>query len=128
MQELLHNHSRSPRHAHPLPYVDPYRNTCNNFGPFPDIFNTSKVFSSRFFQSNPIDQILFLSIYNTPKSKFDHTFLSSQKSSNLTYLSSLKKFLPFLNLFQISSSSPHLLTSPKSPYQSPYKNLIHEAL
>jgi hypothetical protein len=74
MHELPHNHSRNPRHAHPLPCVSPYRNTCNNFRPFLDIFSTTKVFSSRFFSFNSFDQVLFLLIYNTPKSKSNHIF------------------------------------------------------
>jgi hypothetical protein len=73
MHELSQNHSRNPRHAHPLPYVGPYRNTCNNCGPFPDIFSTTKVFSSGFFSFSLLDQVLLLPIYNTPKSKSNHT-------------------------------------------------------
>ncbi len=72
--ELPHNHSRNPRHVHPFLCVAPYKNTCNNFGSFLDIHSTTKVFSSGFFRSSHSDQVLFLFIYNTPKSKFDHTF------------------------------------------------------
>jgi hypothetical protein len=75
MHELPHNHSENPRHAHPLPCVRPYRNTCNNFKPFLDIFNTAEVFSSGFFSFNLPDQVLLLPIYNTPKSKSNHIFL-----------------------------------------------------
>jgi hypothetical protein len=57
-----------------LSFVGPYKNTCNNSGPFLNILSIREVFSSGFFSFNPLDQILFLLIYNTPKSKSNHTF------------------------------------------------------
>jgi hypothetical protein len=83
--ELPHNHSTNPKHIHPLLCVGPYRNTCNNSRPFPDILNTMKVFLSWLFQSSPFNQFLFLYIYNTPKSKSHHTFQYYKKSSNLVF-------------------------------------------
>ncbi len=75
MHELSHNHCKNPRHVHPLPCVGPYRNTCNNYGPFPNILNTTEIFSSGFFSFSFRDQVLLLPIYNTPKSKSNDTFL-----------------------------------------------------
>jgi hypothetical protein len=82
MHELPHNHSKNPKHTHPLPCVGPYRNTCNNSKPFPDILSTAKVFSSKNFSFSLLDQVLLLLIYNTPKSKSksNHTFLVLLKS------------------------------------------------
>jgi hypothetical protein len=55
MHELPHNHSRNLRHAHLLPCVGPYKNTCNNIGPFPDILSTAKIFSLGFFSFSLLD-------------------------------------------------------------------------
>jgi hypothetical protein len=74
MHELSHNHSKNLRHTRLLPCVGPYKNTCNNFGPFIDILSTSEVFSSIFFSFSPLDQVLFLPIYNTPKIKIKPHF------------------------------------------------------
>jgi hypothetical protein len=73
--ELSHNHCKNPRHVHPLPCVNPYRNTCNNYGPLPNILNTTEIFLSGFFSFNFLNQVLLLPIYNTPKSKSNDTFL-----------------------------------------------------
>jgi hypothetical protein len=80
MHGLPHNHSKNPRHVHPFPCVGPYRNTCNKSKFFPDILSTSEVFSSRFFSFSPFDQVLLIPIYNTLKSKSNHTFLVLFKS------------------------------------------------
>ncbi len=128
MYELLHNHSKNTRHVHPLPCVGPYRNTCNNSGPFLNIFSTVKVFSSRFFQSSHFDQHVLLSIYNTPKSKFDHLFCPPESLAIQLIFPPHRTCLHFFNMHQISSSSFHLLASPKSPYQFLYTNLIHKVL
>jgi len=45
--ELSHNHSKNPRHGHPLPCVGPYKNTCNNSGPFFNILSTVEIFVVR---------------------------------------------------------------------------------
>ncbi len=74
MHELPHNHSRNPKHVHPLLCVSPYKNTCNNSRPFPDIFSTAEVFSSGFFSFTLLDRVLLLLIFNTPKSKSNHIF------------------------------------------------------
>ncbi len=118
MHELPHNHSINPIHVHPLPCVTPYKNTCNNFGPFLDILSTTKVFMSRFFSFNLLDQIQLLPIYNTPKSKSNHIFLVFPPC-----VGHLVSFLSHHSHAFISSSF-HLFASPKSPCQSLSKNLI----
>jgi hypothetical protein len=125
--ELPHNHSRNPRHAHPLPCVGPYRNTCNNSKPFPDILNIVEVLSSRFFRFSSFNQVLLLSIYNTQSLNPTHTFHSSRKSNNLTFLHHQKTPVHFFSLHQISSTSSHLLTSLKPFCQSSCRNMIHRA-
>ncbi len=130
MHELPHNHSKNPRHVHPLACVSPYRYTCNNSGPFPDILRTAQVFSSGFFSFNLLDQILLLPIYNTPKSKSNHTFQFSLQAQSLSFpiYHTIAPCLHFLSLPQISFSSSHLFASPKSPCQFPSRNLIHRSL
>jgi hypothetical protein len=125
MHELPHNHSRNPRHAHPLPLpcVGPNRNTCNNSRPFSDILSTTEVFSSWFFSCILLDQILLLPIYNTPKSKSNHIFLVLFCVGHLTSFLSYHNPLAFTSL-----ASYHLFASPKSPYQSPSKILIHRSI
>jgi hypothetical protein len=80
MHELPHNHSKNPKHAHPLPYVGPYKNTCNNSGPFPDILSTSKVFLSGFFSFSFLNQDLLLLIYNTQNQNQNQTTLFNHRS------------------------------------------------
>jgi len=80
--ELPHNHSKNPKHGHPLLCVGPYRNTCNNSRPFFDILSTTEVLSSRFFQSSSFNQVLLLSIYNNQSPNSTHSFHFSKKSSN----------------------------------------------
>ncbi len=125
MHELPHNHSRNPRHAHPLPCVNPYINTCNNFGPFPDILNTAEVFSSRFFSFRLFDQILLLPIYNTPKSKANHTLFFSlpYKPNHLTFLLSPHSPLPSLPQ-PASKPPPHLISlPPQNPFANPFPEI-----
>jgi len=77
--ELSHNHSRNPRNVHPFLCVGPYKNTCNNFGPFLDIHSTTEVFSSGFFQSSHSDQVLLLSI-TTPQNQNSTTLFNPLES------------------------------------------------
>jgi hypothetical protein len=121
MHELPHNHFRNPRHTYPLPCVSLYKNTCNNSGPLHDVLSIVEVFSSRFFQSNPSNQVLFLSIYNTPKSKSNHTFESYRKFGHLVSLSSHRTCLHFFRLHQISYSSYDFWLP-----QNPSTNLLPE--
>ncbi len=129
MHELPHNHSTNPKHVHPLLCVGPYRNTCNNSKPFLDIFITVEIFSLGFFSFSLLDEVWFLPIYNTPKSKSNHTFSPLFKSSHLTslFITPQPPCLHFLNLPQISSFSFHVFASPKSLCQSLSKNLIHRS-
>ncbi len=135
MHGLPHNHSKNPRHVHPFPCVGPYRNTCNKSKFFPDILSTSEVFSSRFFSFSPFDQVLLIPIYNTLKSKSNHTFLVLFKSLATQFLfhhppkprlnDPPNPFSPYIKY------PPHHLISlfPQNPpCQSLYKNLIHRAL
>ncbi len=128
MHELPHNHSKNPKHAHPPPCVGPYRNTCNNAGPFLDILSIVEVFSSRFFSFSLLDQVLLLPIYNTPKSKSNHVFQSSFQVQSLSFPFITAQPLAFLpQPTSKSSSSSHLFASPKSLCQFPSKNLIHKS-
>ncbi len=112
MHELPHNHSRNPKHAHPLPYVGPYRNTCTNSRLFPNIRGTTQVLQLGFFSFSLFDQVLLLPIYNTPKSKSTHFFLG--------LLISFHFITPqpptFISSACLQSSSFHLFASPKSLY------------
>ncbi len=105
----------------------PKETHTNTSRPFLDILSATKVQSSRFFQSNSSNQILFLSNYNTSNPNPTHIFQYFKKSNNLAFLQHQKTCLHFLSLHQIFSSSPHLLASPKSSCQSPCRNLIHKA-
>jgi hypothetical protein len=118
MHELSHNHSRNPRHTHPFLYVGPYGNTCNKFEPFPDIFNTTEIFSSGFFLFNLLDQIMLVPI-STPKNQNQTTLFSPlYKSNHLTYILSRHNPLP-------SFSPPHLIFLRP---QNPLINLLRKIL
>jgi hypothetical protein len=122
MHELPHNHSRNPKHAHPLPTVDPYINTCNNSGSFPNILSTMEIFSSRFFSFNLLDQVLLLHIYNTPKSKSKPHFVnpfSSVQSFSFFFNHITTPCFNFLHLPQ--NLIPHFIFLPP---QNPLANLL----
>jgi hypothetical protein len=92
-------------------------------------FLTQRKFS-RHYSSDLVLLIKFyFYLFTTPQNQNLTTFFClPQKFNNLASLSSLKNLLPFLSSSQISSSSPHLLASLKSPCQSPYRNIIKRAL
>jgi hypothetical protein len=116
MHKLPHNHSKNPRHVHPLLYVSPYINTCNKSEPFPDIFSTAEIFSSGFFSFNPLDQILLLPIYNTPKSKSNHTFWSYLQVQSHSFLYVTPQPLAFTSLAIFKYPLPHLISLfPQNP-------------
>ncbi len=97
-----------------------YKNTCNNSQPFPNILSTTEDFSSGFFSFSLLNQVLFLPIYNTPKSKSKpHFLVIPLKSNHLASLLSHHSPMPsFLQPASKSSFSSHLFATPKSPCQS----------
>jgi len=91
-RNIMHEwpHSRNPRHAHLLPCVGPYENTCNNFRPFFDILSTTKVFLLGFFWFQSFWSSFTSTYLQHPQNQNPTTLLSPYwKASNVTCLLSL---------------------------------------